>query len=409
MIIILNYKDMILKYSVGLDVSSEKVNGCISVIDTNQKVIVKSTTTFSNNVKGFKDFETWCKKHHQNKEIQLVVCMEATGVYHENCALYLHDKNYKVSIILPNKAKKYLQALGLKSKNDTIDAKGLAQMGAEQSLKRWQPIGKFFYELRSLTRQYQNLQEQKTVFKNQLHAIENSMYISKTIVNQLNKAIILFEKQAKDLALIIERHLKSNEDVYKKVQKICVIKGIATLSLATILAETNGFELFENYKQLVSYAGFDVVENESGKHIGKSKISKKGNSRIRRALFMPAFSAIQCKQKPFIDLYNRTFEKHGIKMKSYVAVQKKMLLIIYYLWKSGEEFNQKNSLGNINISETIQDNSPKDYFSEKQNYDNFSNKQTKDESEKSTQEIHSDSKNRQQSRQNSKLCEIQIQ
>jgi len=42
---------------------------------------------------------------------------------------------------------------------------------------------------------------------------------------------------------------------------------------------------------------------------------------------MPAFSAVTWKQKPFIDLYNRTFEKHGVKMKSYVAVQKKLLII----------------------------------------------------------------------------------
>jgi len=57
---------------------------------------------------------------------------------------------------------------------------------------------------------------------------------------------------------------------------------------------------------------------------------------------MPAFSAVIWEQKPFIDLYKRTFEKHGIKMKSYVAVQKKLLIIIYALWKSGEIFNENH-------------------------------------------------------------------
>lgn len=54
---------------------------------------------------------------------------------------------------------------------------------------------------------------------------------------------------------------------------------------------------------------------------------------------MPAFTAISCKQKPFIDLFNRTYEKHGVKMKSYVAVQKKLLIIIYSLWKNNQEYN----------------------------------------------------------------------
>jgi transposase len=328
-----------LKYSVGLDISSKKIDCCISVIDINQKVTVKSSIVISNDLKGFKTLDNWIMKHHKEKVIPLVICMEATGVYYESCALYLFEKNYKVSVVLPNKAKKYLQAIGLKSKNDSIDAKGLAQMGAEQALKLWQPLGKYFYELRQYTRQYQNIQEQKTVINNQLHSLENGMYCNKTIAKQLKNIIKLFNKQLIELDKKIQNHINSNPEVQQKVMNICKIKGIANLSLATILAETNGFELFENTKQLVSYAGFDVIENQSGSRIGRTKISKKGNSRIRRILFMPAFTAVSCKEIPFLNLYNRTFEKHGIKMKSYVAVQKKILVIIYFLWKNNQEYN----------------------------------------------------------------------
>lgn len=328
-----------LKYSVGLDVSSKKIDGCFSVIDTMQKVTIKSTVVIANNRNGFKLLEEWIKKHHKGSTTPLVICMEATGVYYEPCALYLFEKKHRVSVVLPNKAKKYLQAIGLKSKNDSIDAKGLAQMGAEQALKLWQPLGKYFYELRQYTRQYQNIQEQKTVIKNQLHSLENGMYGNKTVAGQLKNIIRLFEKQLDELDKKIESHISSNPEVQQKTINICKIKGIATLSLATILAETNGFELFENTKQLVSYAGYDIIENQSGNRVGRTKISKKGNARIRRILFMPAFTAVSCKQKPFVDLYNRTLERHGIKMKSYVAVQKKILLIIYSLWKNNQEYD----------------------------------------------------------------------
>lgn len=328
-----------LKYSVGLDISSKKIDCCISVIDINQRVTVKSSITISNDLKGFKNLENWVIKHYKEKTISIVFCMEATGVYYESCALYLFEKNYKVAVVLPNKAKKYLQAIGLKSKNDSIDAKGLAQMGAEQALKFWQPLGKYFYELRQYTRQYQSIQEQKTSINNQLHSLENGMYNNKTIAKQLKNIIKLFDKQLNELDKKIQNHISSNPEIKQKVNNICKIKGIANLSLATILAETNGFEFFENTKQLVSYAGFDVVENQSGNRVGRTKISKKGNSRIRRILFMPAFTAVSCKQKTFLNLYNRTFEKHGIKMKSYVAVQKKLLIIIYSLWKNNQEYN----------------------------------------------------------------------
>lgn len=332
-----------LKYSIGLDISSKKINACLSVIDAAQMVSIKASTNFSNSKQGFVQFEAWLLKHYKDKETPLVICMEATGVYYEHCALYLSDKGYKVSVILPNKAKKYFQSIGLKSKNDSIDAKGLSQMGAEQSLSLWHPLGKYFYTLRILTRQHQKLQEQKTLFKNQLHALKYGMYRNKEVEKQTQKMIDLIEKQIVQVEDQIGLHLSSNKQVIEKVNNIIAIKGVGILTVATLLAETNGFILFENAKQLVSYAGYDVVENQSGKHNGKTKISKKGNSHIRRCLFMPALSVVTLKQKPFLLLYRRTFEKHHIKMKSYVAVQKRLLTTIFALWKRNEVYDENHS------------------------------------------------------------------
>lgn len=360
---------MNLKYSVGLDVSSKKINACFSIIDEKQKVVFKSSTVICNTLKGFLVLEEWISKH-KKEVIPLVICMEATGIYHENCAYYLYEKGFDVSIILPNKAKKYLEAIGLKSKNDSIDARGLSQMGAEQCLELWEPMGTFFYELRLLTRQHQNVTELKTVLKNQLDALSFAMHHLDSVTNQLEQTITLFETQLKELNKEIKAHLKSNEEVNSKVENILQMKGLGVLTLSTVLAETNGFTLFKNYKQLVSYAGYDVVEAQSGKRVGKTKISKRGNSRIRRALHMPSLVVIQCQVLPFKELFERTYERHGIKMKSYVAVQKKLLTMIYHLWNKNEAYNvnyqrniqeeeQKFSLGQLSSKKTqSQKNSP---------------------------------------------------
>lgn len=329
---------MNLKYSVGLDVSSKKIDACISVIDEKQKVTIKSSKKILNTKKGFESLKEWIVKH-QKEAIPVVICMEATGIYHENCAYYLYDNSFSVSIILPNKAKKYLECLGLKSKNDSIDAKGLSQMGAEQSLETWEPMGVFFYELRLLTRQRQNITELKTIVKNQLDALSHAMHQLEAVTVQLKESIGLFEKQIKALDKAILNHIKSDKEVFERVENICTIKGLGVLTTAVVLSETNGFTLFNNYKQVVSYAGFDVVEAQSGTRAGKTKISKRGNSRIRRALYMPSLVVITSEVKQFKDLYDRTYKKHGIKMKSYVAVQKKLLTMIYYLWNKNEVYN----------------------------------------------------------------------
>jgi transposase len=332
-----------LRYCVGIDVSKKDLQCCISVIDLLQKVTVKASAKFANTNSGFPLLHQWITNRHKQKEVPLVVVMEATGIYYEQIAMYLFKQQYSLSVVLPNKAKKYLQSTGLKSKNDQIDAQGLSRMGAEQCLELWQPMDSYFYELRELTRQHQSLQELKTSVNNQLHASELGMYQSNLVVQQLKALITTVDDQIKALATAIAKHIDQKVEVKQQVDNICKIKGLGVLTVAVILAETNGFALFDNSRQLVSYAGYDVVENQSGDHRGKTSISKKGNSRIRRALHMPAFCVVSCEQQPFVGLFNRTFERHGQKMKSYVAVQKKLLVIIYALWKnnSAYELNYK--------------------------------------------------------------------
>ncbi|MDF2854143.1 MAG: Transposase family protein [Sphingobacterium multivorum] len=330
-----------LKYSLGLDISSKEIHCCLSTIDSSQKVSIKGSRTIANTFKGFKDLEDWVIRHRKQKEIPLVICMEATGVYYENCAMYLSKAGFPVSVLLPNYAKRYLQASGVKSKNDKIDAQGLAQMGAEKSLELWEPISEFYYSLRLLTREIENLQEQKTVVINQMHALQHAMHQNKVVNKTLLNRLKLIEKQLEDLEMAIQEHIDSNKEIAEKVRKICKIKGVGIRTVATLIAETNGFKLFKNARQLVSFAGYDIVENQSGSHHGRTRISKKGNSHIRRILHLPAFGVVRWKVGPFEDLYERTYAKHGIKMKSYVAVQKKLLVITYSLWKNDQEYDGK--------------------------------------------------------------------
>jgi transposase len=214
-------------------------------------------------------------------------------------------------------------------------------MFAERAFALWAPMDKFYYHLRALTRQQESLQEIKTGVVNQRSAAKRSAFINKEVIKQLNETIKFLEKKITEIEKKIITHLKSNKEIEDQVQNVLTVTGIGIVTLAILLAETNGFLLFKSTRQLVSFAGYDVVENQSGRHRGKTKISKKGNGHIRRSLFFPAFTAVSHKCKPFWDLYNRTLEKHKIKMKSYVAVQKKLLVIVYTIWKKNVRFTEE--------------------------------------------------------------------
>ncbi len=342
-----------LKYSVGVDMSKDSFDACFSVINTMQLVVIKSTRKFNNTRVGFQEFFLWVKKNLK-EDLPVVATLEATGVYYEALAIFLFENGIPVSVVLPNKAKKYLQSKGHKSKNDKIDSIGLSQMGAEQNLARWEPFSKNTYSLRSLTRQNEDLQIQKTMVVNRMEAYTFSGYENKFIEDQLLNQITFLNQQIKAVNNQIAKTVDEDDMLKDKINKICKIKGLGILTVATIVGETNGFKLFNNQRQLVSYAGYDIIESQSGKRIGKTRISKKGNSHIRRSLHMPAFSVVKYEQGGFKALYERVYERTGLKMKAYVAVQRKLLMLIYTLWKKDEEFDPNHMKSNDNTSGDVE-------------------------------------------------------
>jgi transposase len=331
-----------LKYGCGIDIAKEKFEACLGTLSIENGFQKKSSMQFDNNIAGFKKYFSWITKHCR-QQLPMVHLMEASGIYYENLAMYLviHVQQ-SVVVVLPNKAKKYKESLGFKSKTDGIDALALSRMACEQNLPKWNAPDANMYQLRLLTRQIESVTAQSTSVKNQLEALVHSMYPSKDIERMLKKQVAFLAKQKAALLNSLEQFVEADPAMKPRFDNIKKIKGVSTLTIATVVAETGGFALFENVAQLVSYAGYDIVENQSGKHSGKTKISKKGNGRIRRCLYFPALSVVRYRVAPFVHLYERIYNRTRIKMKGYTAVQKKLLVIIYTLWKNNEAFDPQH-------------------------------------------------------------------
>jgi transposase len=322
-------------YTVGCDIAKDEFAACLLAYElTTQAGKVHSQKTFKNNLSGAKAFLTWIARHTKGAPAQVRCTMEATGIYHETLALHVAEKASYIhlSVVLPSKAKSYLASRGLRSKTDKMDAYGLALMGSERKLEQWKGIDPFWRELRQLTRTKANLQHQITELSNQLHAQTHSGIQVREVQKTLKKLIKTLRSEKERLGGLIETHLASRPELAVRIDMVDSIPGIGRQTIAVILAETLGFEHFTRITQLMSFSGYDVIINQSGKHIGKEKISKQGSPYIRAAMFMPASTIVRTKPKPLYDLYSRLLGKHGIKMKAHVAVQKKLLTYIYTLW-----------------------------------------------------------------------------
>jgi transposase len=339
-------KKRILKFSLGIDVSKDKLDCNLSYINELQEVKTKASRRFNNTWAGIRDLIIWIKRHW--KEVApLIVVMEATGVYHENAAFSLDDNSIDIAVVLPNKAKKYMESLGYKSKNDTIDAQGLARMGAERSLPKWQRPIKSIYMLRSLCREHASLQDELTEIRNQMHALDHAYMKDDRCYKRLEAKLKFIQKQEKINKKDIEKTIKNDKELSAKVDNITAIYGVGLISVATVVGETNGFAQVEKQGQLVSYSGYDVVEKQSGKRHGRTRISKKGNSHIRRVLHFPALNVVRYGVEPFASFHQRLMDNGKLKMQAYTAVQKKLLVLMWALWRKNERFNPKHVNPNL--------------------------------------------------------------
>src|SRR5699024_8092082 len=267
--------------------------------------------------------------------------MEATGVYYEPLALFMEEKYPEIhlSVVLPSTSKKYIESKGFRSKTDKMDAYGLALMGAERRLAAWEGIDPFWRQLRAMTRARATLQDQRTQMRNQLHALAHSGIAAPQVEQSLEQCIQTMSRQIVRLAYRIRKHLNERDDVAQPIACLKSIYGIGMLTIASVLAETNGFGQFHSISQLISFSGYDVVVRQSGKWKGEARISKQGSKYIRRAMYMPASTIVRSGNGPVYELYERLLSTHNVKMKAHVAVQKKLLAYMYILWNKQEPFD----------------------------------------------------------------------
>jgi transposase len=327
-----------IKQTAGIDCGMQELVVSFGMLTSDGTFICRLTKVFANTAKGFQQLLQWINEV-SSKETTVLYAMEATGVYHEKLAYYLIANEQRVSIILPNKVNAFAKTCTSKKQDDQQASKVLAEFGCVKQLDEWQPPHALFVNLKQFTREKRQLHQELTLIKNQLHAEQTKAITSTSSIKRMKARAKLIEKQVTEVGKEITELINQNVSIKEKIDKVCTIPGVGLQTAVTVIAETNGFNLIRNSRQLVSYAGLDIVQKQSGTSVrGRSHISKRGNAYLRQCLYFPSFTAVKYNM-PMQNLYHRITEKQAIKMKGYVAVQRKMLMLIYTLWKKNEAYN----------------------------------------------------------------------
>lgn len=190
------------------------------------------------------------------------------------------------------------------------------------------------------------------------------------IVNAASQSIGLMEgleearMEIQDLIEDYELQMKRLEKVNSLIENLCKqikyvdklleIKGIGIITVAGFIAEVGDITRFDNAKELQKLAGLELVADSSGKHNGKTRISKRGRKRLRYLLVQAAVSVIG-KNDEFrqIHEYYTTRKNNPLKkMQSLIAVACKLIRVFYVILTKGRSYDASKMLGDIKRPQT---------------------------------------------------------
>ncbi len=335
----------VVKQVAGIDVAQKELVVTLGRKLDNFSIELFAYKVFKNSDKGILALVEWTEKL-SNKEKAIHYVMEATGVYHQKFAYYLDKNKHDLSIVLPNKISNYMRTLELKTITDKSCSQAIAQFGLERKLDNWVRPNDVYKELQQLTRERDQIVQERSTVKNQIHAENSEAEPNEKSLARMTSRIKFLNSQEKEIKGDIAVIVNKNPDLHQIINRITTIPGVGALTAVIVLAETNGFELIRNKSQLASYAGLDVREKQSGTSVkGKPRISKKGNRNLRKSMHLPSLTAVKWDEN-FKEIYARLVSKHGIKMKALVAIQRKLLELIYVLFKNETNYDKQYVIKN---------------------------------------------------------------
>jgi transposase len=253
-------------------------------------------------------------------------------------AQYLKDKGYIVSVVNPLSVKRFIQMKLSKVKTDKSDAKAICEYAFVNEVPLYTGKNQNQAECLQILRMLEVYTKQSTALKNKVHGEKTLGKPSKIVYHSLNRMLKTIKKEV----LVLEKRLLElvKEEQLEQLTLLKSIPGMGVKTAMMLIVMTDGFEQFENSKQLCSYIGITPTIRQSGSSVrGRSRISKMGNRELRSLLFLCSFSAYKY-NKSCKDLYDRIVAKGKSKKLALIAVSNKLLKQAFAIAKSGLPYDE---------------------------------------------------------------------
>lgn len=287
------------------------------------------TKVFENNATGIEACMSWITRH-AGQTVQ--ACLEATGPYAEALAEALYDSGHTVSLINPARSRAFAQGLGLRTKTDAVDARTLARFCEAMKPGTWVPAPKSERELQQLVRRLDALIEMHTQETNRLAVAHIA------VRDSIEQMLLSLDQQIETMKREITKHIDRHPDLKTQRELLDSIPGVGPATCAWLIAELNT-KRFDCARSAAAFVGLTPAHRISGASVrGKPRMSKQGNSRLRKVLYWPAIAALRC--NPIVQALGQRLRARGKhNMAIIVAAMRKLVHIAFGVLKSGKPFD----------------------------------------------------------------------
>ena len=292
---------------------------------------------FLNSPAGFTALHDWLAQHGV---AQVWACLEATGAYSDAPAHFLHADGHQVSLVNPARIKAYGQSQLQRTKNDRADAALIARFCRDTRPPWWTPPPAEQRQLQALVRHLDDLLDTRQQLGNRL---TDGPQVA-AVLASLRELLVPLDEQIKQMRQEIARHLDQHPDLKQAHDLLVSIKSIGSRTATVLLAEIERLGQYPRSAEAVAYAGLNPRQRQSGSSVrGKTCLSKLGNARVRKALYLPAVNAI--KYNPIIQRLAARLEQRGLcKMEIIGAAMRKLLQLAFGVLKTGKPFDENHAL-----------------------------------------------------------------
>ena len=307
---------------LGIDVSKKTLD--VALIFDNRTF----SKQFRNSAEGFKLLAVWLA----SLEIKQVhACLEATGVYGEAVALFLHEHGHQVSVVNPLRIKGYAQSNMQRNKTDRLDARLIADFCLTQKPDAWHPPSVAVKHLQSLVRRVEVLEEMRQAEDNRL------ANASAEIKPSVERMVTLIKEEINQLERQIKQHIDRHPDLKEQSELLQTIPGIGAKTAHLLLSEIE-FERYNSGRAIAAQAGVVPRQKQSGTSLKQTGLSKLGNARLRKALYFPAITAKR--HNEIIKEFAERLHKRGkTPMQIVCAAMRKLLHIAFGVLKHKRAFD----------------------------------------------------------------------